>query len=294
MSYKICNIDLNIDNYSYNELLQLFNLTYNFSEYELKQAKKIVLMTHPDKCGYDKEIFLFFSKAYKLLYSVYTITNKKNTYKQQKNEELSDEMKDFYKRFSQSKNFNKKFNELFDSIKVNDENDGYAEWLHSQDITDTNDKITNMDMMNVAMERKKQNVKSMILKEELNDVGSGQTNIVSSNLDHSRPAYYESNVFDKLKYDDVKRVYTESVVPVTHEDFTQKQQFNSVDNYKRHREMVIQSEDNHYLNEINYIKMQQKEKISDELRAYNMVRQDEQTRVLLDNWNRHFLRLKNK
>lgn len=311
---KLCNIDLNIDNYSYKELLDLFKLTYDFSEYELKQAKKIVLMTHPDKCGYDKEVFLFFSKAYKLLHSVFMMTHKRNSsinmrYKPEidiingatdandandaHKDKIDNNLKDFYKEFAHSKDFNKKFNEFFDRLKINEDNDGYNDWLKNEDIPDEN-IITNMDMMNIAIERKKQNLKSIILKEELNDVGLGQTNIVTSNLDNSRPTYYESNVFDKLKYDDVKRVYTETVVPVTREDFTKKEQFNSIDSYKRHRENVINSEDNEYLNKVNYIKQKQQEKITDEMRAYKMVRQDENTRNILDKWNRHFLRLKNK
>ena len=38
------NIDLNIENYSLNEILQLFQLDYNFGENELKQAKRIVFV----------------------------------------------------------------------------------------------------------------------------------------------------------------------------------------------------------------------------------------------------------
>ena len=53
-------IDLNIDNYDLNDVLKLFKMPYHFSEKELKQAKKIVLKTHPDKSGLDKEYFLFF------------------------------------------------------------------------------------------------------------------------------------------------------------------------------------------------------------------------------------------
>ena len=44
---------------------------FDFEEEHLKQVKKTVLKTHPDKSGLDKEIFLFFCKAYKLIYSVY-------------------------------------------------------------------------------------------------------------------------------------------------------------------------------------------------------------------------------
>ena len=42
-------LDLNIDNYSLINLLDLFKLDYNFTLNDLKQAKKIVLRTHPDK-----------------------------------------------------------------------------------------------------------------------------------------------------------------------------------------------------------------------------------------------------
>ena len=56
------NIDLNIENYSLNEILQLFQLDYNFGENELKQAKRIVLKTHPDKSKLPKEYFLFYIK----------------------------------------------------------------------------------------------------------------------------------------------------------------------------------------------------------------------------------------
>lgn len=292
---KLLNIDLNVDNYSYEDLLKLFKLSYDFSEYELKQAKKIVLMTHPDKCGYDKEVFLFFSKAYKLLHSVFMITHQKNktsvhyddVIEEQKQEK---QMKEFYQKFAKSKDFNKRFNELFEKIKMT-EDDGYDEWLKQED--EDNVRATNMDSMNYHIERRKENLKSLIKVEDLSDVGTGKTNIITTSLDNTRPLYYESNVFDTLKYDDVKRAYTESVVPVTKEDYLLKKNFSSVDSYKRYRENVVNSEDNDYLNKINYIKYIQQQKISDEMRAYNMVRQDEKTQDILNKWNRHFLRLKN-
>jgi hypothetical protein len=45
------NLDLNFDNYSLEEILNLLNLSVNFGENELKIAKRTVLMTHPDKSG---------------------------------------------------------------------------------------------------------------------------------------------------------------------------------------------------------------------------------------------------
>lgn len=40
--------------------------------------KKIVLATHPDKSDLNKEYFLFFSKAFKILNFVYTFREKGN------------------------------------------------------------------------------------------------------------------------------------------------------------------------------------------------------------------------
>ena len=55
-------VDLNIDNYNFDDLLNLFGLKMKFSEDDLKKAKRSVLMTHPDKSGLDKQYFMFFTK----------------------------------------------------------------------------------------------------------------------------------------------------------------------------------------------------------------------------------------
>ena len=54
------NHNLKIENYSFEELLGLFDLTYNIDIEELKKAKKKVLMIHPDKSKLPSEYFLFY------------------------------------------------------------------------------------------------------------------------------------------------------------------------------------------------------------------------------------------
>ena len=56
-------LDLDINNYGYLELLTLFGLGHDYDEKDLKDAKKIVLKMHPDKSKLGPEYFLFFSKA---------------------------------------------------------------------------------------------------------------------------------------------------------------------------------------------------------------------------------------
>ena len=70
------NLDLDIDNYDYEDILNLFKLNINFQEYDLKNAKKQLLNMHPDKSGLDKKYFLFFSAAYKMLYRIYQFREK--------------------------------------------------------------------------------------------------------------------------------------------------------------------------------------------------------------------------
>ena len=67
---------MNIDNYDLIDLLKLFKLDFDFNDYDLKQVKKMVLQTHPDKSNLDKHYFLFFSEAYKIIYSVYEFRHK--------------------------------------------------------------------------------------------------------------------------------------------------------------------------------------------------------------------------
>ena len=60
-------LDLNIENYNLNDLLNLFKLNNNFQENDLKCAKKIVLQLHPDKSNMDKKklsLLLYLSILY--------------------------------------------------------------------------------------------------------------------------------------------------------------------------------------------------------------------------------------
>ena len=56
-------IDLDINNYSVNDILNLFSLAHDFTKTDLTKAKKQVLKTHPDKSNLD-EIFSFLHKKH--------------------------------------------------------------------------------------------------------------------------------------------------------------------------------------------------------------------------------------
>ena len=54
-------LDLNIENYSFEDMLKLFNMPYDYNEIDLKNALKIVSKLHPDKQSVSNEIFIFFT-----------------------------------------------------------------------------------------------------------------------------------------------------------------------------------------------------------------------------------------
>jgi hypothetical protein len=71
-------LDLNIENYSSKDIYRLFGLDpkNELTEDLMKSSKKIVLKTHPDKSRLENKYFLFFTEAYKKLFSIYEFQNK--------------------------------------------------------------------------------------------------------------------------------------------------------------------------------------------------------------------------
>ena len=52
-------VDLDIENYELEDILNLFKLQYNFVEADLKRAYRMALKLHPDKSGLDKQYFRY-------------------------------------------------------------------------------------------------------------------------------------------------------------------------------------------------------------------------------------------
>ena len=129
--------DLNINNYTLEDLLNLFRLDYNFTMDDLKKAKKIALRTHPDKSGLDQQVFLFFLKAYKMCETIYKFRVKRQdlnlntTFEYENLETLNEKQKEkiLYKKLNgkSAKEFNKWFNDMFEKVKMHDEelDEGY-------------------------------------------------------------------------------------------------------------------------------------------------------------------------
>lgn len=233
-------IDLDIDNYDFNDLLNLFNIDYSFNESDLKQCYKTVLKTHPDKSGLDQKYFLFYTKAFRLLKNVFEYKNKNDSVLDEKKSKLeylalSDE--DSGKQLlvdnlqkKKNKDFNKWFNQTFEKININN-NTGYGEWFKSdKDISDIN--INSLNQLHEKINQKKENLSALVKVTDIRDFSSmGNTN----ELDTDQPVSYSANVFSKLQYDDLKKVHTETVIPVCDNDYNNIKKFNNVSNLREFR-----------------------------------------------------------
>ena len=284
-------IDLNIDNYDLNELLNLFKLDFNFTTDDLKRAKLIVLKTHPDKSQLDKKFFLFFLSAYKILLSIHDFrfksSNKQSTkYTIEKDEEkelLLDKLK-------VQPNFNKLFNELFEKHKIHDEDieHGYGDWMKSDENMDF--RTTTMNQMNSSFEQKKREIKDIIPFQEIEEFEQS-ANLFD--LSRDKPTYYSSSMFSNLQYEDLRKAHVETVVPVTHDDYLQRPKFKNVIELQQHADYkdinpLSLSQANEYLKQ-----RQSYQNKNDVQRAYKLAKQEETSRKANQEWMSGFKQLTN-
>jgi len=240
-------VDLDINNYNLQDILSLFKLPVNFDEHDMKRAKQIVLKTHPDKSKLPAEYFLFYSKAYKMLYSVWEFKkrgdidskNPKNTeystYSDEDKSVLLDQFFETNEKFKKSNNFNRWFNEQFERNKLSNEHEekGYGDWLKTEDEIEQAKNVS-MATMKQEFDKKKEIARSLIVREEVQEIWSNNS-ISSSELSNDAPETYDSGLFSGLGFQDLYKAHTETVIPVTEEDYEKKQKFGSVNEYMSYR-----------------------------------------------------------
>ena len=236
-------IDLNIDSYSREDIYKLFGIqTENLNEQIMKEAKKIVLKTHPDKSRLDSKYFLFFSKAYRRLYGIYEFQNKStkkvgdtNEYFSTDNTTVLDNMFEKKKSLKDTTHFNTWFNEQFEKNKLEDSTEsGYGNWLKSNDdIID----VSNVSKANMASEidKIKKQVQSITVYNGVNDQCSssfGGSALMDYNNNFTSGSLFSN---DGMGYTDLKQAYVESVIPITEDDYNKMPKFKTIEEYKQHR-----------------------------------------------------------
>mgnify|MGYP001259173710 FL=1 len=237
-------IDFNINNYNLDDILNLFKLDKNFTINDLKNAKKYVLMLHPDKSGLDKEYFLFYTKAFRVINNIFEFSKRKqekldntNSDIKYSNDNILNENgnKVIIDNFVEhkGKDFNRWFNKEFEKNNLQDDSvkNGYGDWLTSNDDLDELNQKMSINQLHDNINEKKKKLSALAKREEIREISHNSGNL----LDTSAPDNYQSDIFSKLQYEDLKLAHTESVVPVTKDDFDNSLKFNNVESYRQYR-----------------------------------------------------------
>jgi hypothetical protein len=386
-------LDLNIDNYNLPDILALFNLPTLFNEDDLKRAKHAVLKTHPDKCQLPKEYFLFFTKAYRIVYQIYTIrhpaTNEHYTQRVERTPRTSavpslrcigkdtlsapyipidggttattaaaksvvdygrlmrtegyrpdadDEYgRDTHERMKRrldemmtgttttSSNgvtkqnaaakvgeFNQWFNEKFEQYRLKDDEaeTGYEAWFRSTSNDDDDDdhdqdgggddsgswadKVARLNQRKQALRNKY----ALVERQELEYAGDGGGGGGGTGYDltRERPQEYSSGIFGNLRYEDLKKAHTESVIPVTEEDYYKTKRFNSINELQTFRDQSrrdLYKQTSKVEQEQIYQQSKMRQEEEDTRRAFILAKQDEISRDIHKKLYSDMFRLEN-
>jgi len=238
---------LDISEYSLNEMFALFKIPSKtkITIEHMKQAKKITLQMHPDKSKLPDSYFLFYKKAYEIIFTYYENQNKTNqivpTDKEIKYEHLAEDInekeiaKQIQKRTAE-KNFNQNFNTLFEENMREKPDPTKNEWFTKEEaLYQDIGVVKTVGQMNASLEKIKEKTNAMSVYRGVQMLNSGRNG--ASNLYGDEEEYISTDPFSKLKYEDLRKVHKDQTVfSVSEKDFAKVKTYDSVDQYRKTRE----------------------------------------------------------
>lgn len=241
------NHNLDIHTYSLEEILGLFDLNHQLSVEDMKRAKKKVLMLHPDKSRMDAKYFLFYKKAYEVIFQFYEHQQKQNiqvpteepVYKPKEesyNESAQRKINESMKQGGEDA-FQNKFNQLFeDNMSQKPDPSKNAWFTQTQADIDVPTEGVSSKNMGQAFQQIKQQTSGLVRYQGVQDMVQRQGGSSFYDDDDSQGGYVSSDPFGKLKFDDLRKVHKdETVFSVSEQDFQKVQTYGSVDEFNRAR-----------------------------------------------------------
>jgi hypothetical protein len=185
--------------------------------------------------------------------------------------------------------FNTWFNQKFEQYKLKDEEQesGYDEWFRGEGKSDETE--TNTDDINDAgtwqdkvamLNKQKQELRNKYALVEKHDwEHAGGTGGSGYDLTRERPQEYSSGIFGNLRYEDLKKAHTESVIPVTEEDYHAAKKFRNVNDLQAFRDVNRRSfQVNEQEQQQSYLRTKTQQEEEDTRRAFILAKQDEISR----------------
>jgi hypothetical protein len=244
--------NLNINSYSFAELLGLFDITtFEISLEQLKHAKKKVLMTHPDKSKLPAEYFIFYKNAFEIVLNFYKNNNKINepitenklkyNIEPSHNKTTNSKINSIIQDMGQ-KEFHAKFNDLFEKNMISKQTTDKNDWFHKDDPTfEIKEHVSNANM-GIVLENIKQKTKGIVKYKGvenlfLNCGGVGTSYYDEDDKDEDDNIYVNCDPFSKLKFEDLRKVHKDQTVfAVSDSDYNKiSSKYSSLENYSKER-----------------------------------------------------------
>jgi predicted HicB family RNase H-like nuclease len=203
--------------------------------------------------------------------------------------------------------FNRWFNEKFEQYRLKDDEaeTGYDAWF--RDTGDTADaattaeddggswadKVTRLNQKKQALRNKY----ALVERQELEYAGGGGGGGGGGyDLTRERPQEYSSGIFGNLRYEDLKKAHTETVIPVTEEDYYNTRRFNSINELQTFRDQSrrdLYKQTSKAEQERIYEQTRMRQEEEDTRRAFILAKQDEISRDIHKKLYSDIFRLEN-
>ena len=254
--------NLDINKYTLEEIFGLFDLTYNLTEESMRAAKKKVLMIHPDKSRLPPSYFHFYREAYDIVLNIYKqkvrqtegIINGNSGIKPvyqpfdhsdsgpDISKKMAESVAESVAKASDSKGshaFNNKFNDLYDKNMVRKADTSRYDWFRQSDSVydDFSQKQVNPKNMGSELEAIKQKQAALQVYRGVQEMNASGQSGTSYFEEDDGAEYVSSDVFSKLKFDDLRKVHKDQTVfAVSESDLNKRVQYKSVDQFVRDRD----------------------------------------------------------
>ena len=254
--------NLDINKYTLEEIFGLFDLTYNLTDESMRTAKKKVLMIHPDKSRLPPSYFHFYREAYDIVLNIYkqkvrqtegAINGNSGIKPVYQPFDHSDSGPDISKKMAESvaesvakasdskgsHAFNNKFNDLYDKNMVRKADTSRYDWFRQADsvFDDFSQKQVNPKNMGTELEAIKQKQAALQVYRGVQEMNASGSRGTSYFEEDDGADYVSSDVFSKLKFDDLRKVHKDQTVfAVSESDLNKRVQYKSVDQFVRDRD----------------------------------------------------------
>jgi len=205
--------------------------------------------------------------------------------------------------------FNRWFNEKFEQYRLKDDETetGYEEWFrgtggdgdnggsNDDGNGDGDDSGSWADKVARLNQRKQElrNKYALVERQELEYAGGGGGGY---DLTRERPQEYSSGIFGNLRYEDLKKAHTETVIPVTEEDYYKTKRFNNINELQTFRDQSrrdLYRQTSKAEQEQIYQQSRMRQEEEDTRRAFILAKQDEISRDIHKKLYSDIFRLEN-